>query len=105
MIRVKASVSYFILTDCDLQEIRLREGTEVRVGGGRSLKMKAWRLGWILAALLVVASSTGTILAQDQYQDQEQNAQLPANESVQNNATEYNTSGPYDNNTSGPVSY
>jgi FecR protein len=37
----------------------------------------------------------GTILAQDQDQ---QSAQLPANESVQNNAPDNNASGPYDSN-------
>jgi ferric-dicitrate binding protein FerR (iron transport regulator) len=64
--------------------------------------MKSRRIGWILAVLFLVASSAGIILAQDQYQDQEQSAQLPANESVQNNAPDNNTSGPYGNNTSGP---
>src|ERR1035441_1451138 len=54
---------------------------EVEVAGGRSLKMKSQRLGWILAVMFLVTSSVGTILAQD-----EQNAQLPANTSVQNNA-------------------
>jgi len=49
--------------------------------------MKSRRLGWILAVLLLVASSAGTILAQDQ--DQE-NAPPPANASVQNNAPDNN---------------
>lgn len=57
--------------------------------------MKSRRLGWILAVLLVFASSSGTILAQDQDQ---QNAQLPANESVQTSAPDNNAPGPYDNN-------
>ncbi len=64
--------------------------------------MKSRRIGWILAVLFLVASSAGTILAQDQYPDQEQSAQLPANESVQNNAPDNNSPGPYDNNASGP---
>src|ERR1022692_2205558 len=55
--------------------------------------MKSRRLGWILAVLFLVASSMGTILAQDQ-----ENAQLPVNESVQNNAPDNNAPGPYDNN-------
>ena len=55
--------------------------------------MKSRRLGWILATLLLVTSSMGTILAQD-----EQSAQLPANESVQSNAPDTNAPGPYDNN-------
>ena len=57
--------------------------------------MKSRRLGWILAALFLVTSSMGAILAQDQDQ---QNAQLPANESVQNTAPDNNAPGPYDNN-------
>jgi hypothetical protein len=57
--------------------------------------MKSRRLGWILAALFLVTSSMGTILAQDQDQ---QSAQLPVNESVQNNAPDNNASGPYDSN-------
>jgi hypothetical protein len=57
--------------------------------------MKSRRLGWILAALFLVMSSMGAILAQDQDQ---QSAQLPANESVQNNAPDNNASGPYDSN-------
>ncbi len=55
-----------VLTCCGLQEVRLRNGTEVKVGGGRSFKMKSRRLGWILAVLLLLASSMGTILAQEQ---------------------------------------
>ncbi len=57
--------------------------------------MKSRRLGWILAALFLVTSPMGTILAQDQDQ---QSAQLPVNESVQNNAPDNNASGPYDSN-------
>ena len=59
--------------------------------------MKSRRLGWILAALFLVTSSMGAILAQDQDQ---QSAQLPANESVQNTAPDNNAPGPYDNNAS-----
>src|ERR1039457_708921 len=55
--------------------------------------MKARRHGWILAVLFLVASSMGTILAQDQ-----ENAQLPVNEAFLNNASDNNASGPYDNN-------
>ncbi len=64
--------------------------------------MKSRRLGWILATLLLVTSSMGTILAQD-----EQSAQLPANESVQNTPDNnapgpYDNNGPYDNSASAP---
>ena len=53
--------------------------------------MKSRWLGWILATLLLIGISAGSVLAQDQ-----ENAQLPANPSVQENAP------PPDNNASAP---
>ncbi len=48
-----------------------------------------WRFGWILATLLVVGISAGLLLAQDQ-----ENAQLPANPSVQDNTPDNSAPGP-----------
>ncbi len=59
--------------------------------------MKPRRFGLILAILLVIGLSAGLVLAQEQVE----NAQIPANPSVQNDTPDNNAPGPY-NSAPGP---